>query len=73
MASGGGVNQAPPAPGPKTARLDIPTVIEQIAIGAITVGAATPVAPICEVLLQAKDIVDGATRNKEELDGLCSR
>lgn len=58
----------------ETARLGISTVVEGVATGIIEIGAATPVvAPLCVALLKAKGIVDGASRNKEELAELCER
>lgn len=55
----------------EAARLAISTVVEVVATGTIEIGAATPVvAPLCVALLQAKSIVDGANRNKEELEEL---
>lgn len=51
----------------ETARLGV----EGVAAGIIEIGAATPVvAPLCVALLKAKEVVDGASRNKEELDEL---
>lgn len=51
----------------QTARLGV----EGVAAGILTVGAATPiVAPLCVALLKAKEAVDGASRNKEELEEL---
>ncbi|CAM9091318.1 unnamed protein product, partial [Laminaria digitata] len=50
----------------------ISTVVEGVATGIIESGAATPfVAPLCVALIKAKGIVDGASRNKEELAELC--
>ena len=50
------------------ARLGVSTVVEGVATGIIEVGTATPVvAPLCVALLKAKGIVDGVSRNKEEL------
>lgn len=58
----------------ETAKLTISTVVEGVAEGIIEIGAATPiVAPLCKALLKAKAIVDGASRNKEELAGLHER
>lgn len=58
----------------ETARLTISTAIKSVANGVITVGAATPVvAPLCVALLEARGIVDGASRTKEELTELCGR
>lgn len=58
----------------ETARLGVSAVVESVATGIIEIGAATPVvAPLCVALLKAKGIVDGASRNKEELGELCER
>eukprot|EP00752_Nemacystus_decipiens_P008230 g7359.t1 len=58
----------------EVARLAVSTVVEGVTSGVIEIGAATPVvAPICVALLKARDIVDGASRNKEELAELCER
>lgn len=47
------------------------TVVEFVASGTIGIGSTTPVvAPICVALLKAKSIIDGANRNKEELEEL---
>lgn len=52
----------------EVARLGVSTVVEGVATGVIEIGAATPVvAPLCVALLKAKGIIDGASRNKEEL------
>lgn len=52
-------------------RLTISTMVDLVAAGTIKIGAATPVvAPLCVALLKAKSIVDGANRNKEELEEL---
>ena len=54
------------------ARVVISAVINSIAEGALEVGAATPVvAPLCVALLEAKKVIDGASRNGEELEELC--
>lgn len=51
----------------ETARLGV----ECVATGIIGIGAAAPiVAPLCAALLKAKEAVDGASRNKEELEEL---
>ena len=56
------------------ARLAISTIVISVANGVIDIGATAPVvAPLCVALLQVKDIVDGASRNKEELEGLRAR
>ena len=56
------------------ARITVSTVVEGFATGIIEVGAATPaVAPLCVALLKAKVAVDGAVRNREELEELCAR
>eukprot|EP00752_Nemacystus_decipiens_P010888 g9681.t1 len=53
----------------ETARLGVSTVVEGVATGIIEVGAATPVvAPLCVALLKVKGVVDGVSRNKEELE-----
>eukprot|EP00752_Nemacystus_decipiens_P017435 g15629.t1 len=63
MASRGTVVQA----ARETAKLGV----EGVAAGIIEIGAATPVvAPLCVALLKAKEVVDGASRNKEELEEL---
>ncbi|CAN0154938.1 unnamed protein product [Scytosiphon promiscuus] len=50
------------------------TVIEGIATGLIDIGAVTPVvAPLCIALKKAKEVVDGASRNKQELEELHER
>lgn len=55
-------------------RLTLSSVVEGVATGIIEVGAATPVvSPLCVALLKAKGIVDGASRNKEELKELVER
>lgn len=47
------------------------TVIKSVATGEIEVGASTPVvARLCADLLEAKGIIDGASRDKEELEEL---
>lgn len=47
-------------------------MVEGVATGIIEIGAATPfVAPLCVALIKAKGVVDGASRNKEELAELC--
>jgi len=70
MATGGDVAQATR----ETARLGVSTVIEGVATGIIEVGAATPVvAPLCVALLKAKDVVNGASRNKDDLKQLSDR
>eukprot|EP00752_Nemacystus_decipiens_P007557 g6751.t1 len=52
----------------ETGRLGVSTVVEGLATGIIEIGAATPVvAPLCVALLKAKEVVDGASRNREEL------
>lgn len=51
-------------------RLAISTMVEAVATGVIEVGTATPVAPLCVALLKAKGVIDGASRNKEELEEL---
>lgn len=56
----------------ETARLGVSTVVESIATGIIEIGAATPVVALCVAVLEAKCIVEGASRNKEELDELCA-
>lgn len=57
-----------------TARLGISEVVQGVASGVIEVGASTPLlAPLCVALLKAKGVVDGVTRNKEELEGLGER
>lgn len=56
------------------ARFTVLTVIESIASEAIEVGASTPVvAPLCTALLRAKDVVDAANQNKEDLEALHAR
>ncbi|CAM9544457.1 unnamed protein product [Ectocarpus sp. 12 AP-2014] len=58
----------------ETARLTISTAAKAVANGVITVGAATSVvAPLCVALLEAKGVVHGASRTKEELMELCER
>ena len=70
MATAGNVSQAVQ----ETARFTISTAIDSVATGVIEVGASTPVvAPLCASLLKAKGIVDGAKRNKEELEELGER
>ena len=55
----------------EAAKLTVSAVIEFVASGTIEVGAATPVvAPFCAALLKVKSVVDGANRNKEELEEL---
>lgn len=55
-------------------RFTVLTAVELIASEAIEVGASTPVvAPLCTTLLKVKGVVDGAKRNKEELEELCAR
>ena len=50
----------------------ISAVINSIADGALEVGSTTPVvAPLCVALLEAKKVIDGASRNGEELAELC--
>ncbi|CAN0423039.1 unnamed protein product [Ectocarpus fasciculatus] len=57
-----------------TARVAVSTVVKGIAGGVITVGSKTPiVAPLCAALLEAKVVVDGASRNKEELEEVSAR
>lgn len=57
--------------GPETAGVAISTVVQGIATGIIEIGAPTPVvAPLCKVLLEAKDMVDEASNNKQELQEL---
>lgn len=52
-------------------KLGVAAGLEALATGAINVGAATPfVAPLFVMLKQAKDLVDKAVRNKEDLDDL---
>ncbi|CAN0020161.1 unnamed protein product, partial [Ectocarpus fasciculatus] len=52
----------------------VSTVVKGIAGGVITVGSKTPiVAPLCAALLEAKVVVDGASRNKEELEEVSAR
>eukprot|EP00752_Nemacystus_decipiens_P007264 g6502.t1 len=52
-------------------RAVISTVINNIADGALEVGAATPVvAPLCVALRDVKGVIDGASRNGEELQEL---
>lgn len=70
MATGGDVAQATR----ETARLGVSTIIEGVATGIIEVGAATPVvAPLCVALRQAKAVVDGASRNKDDLEQASER
>lgn len=58
----------------ETARVAVSTVVKGIANGVITVGAKTPiVAPLCAALLEAKVVVDAATRNKEKLEEVSAR
>ena len=58
----------------ETARLGVSTVIEEVATGMIEIGAATPVvAPLCVALLKAKGIVEGASRNRDDLEQLRAR
>lgn len=58
----------------ETARLGISTAVERLATGIIEIGAGTPVvAPLCVALLKVKGVVDGGSRNKEELAELCER
>lgn len=52
----------------ETASLGVSTVVESIATGIIEIDAATPVVALCVAVLKAKGIVEGASRNKEELD-----
>lgn len=55
-------------------RLTISTLVESVATGIIEVGTATPVvAPLCVALRNAKGIVDEASRNQEDLKGLCAQ
>ncbi|CAM9559508.1 unnamed protein product [Ectocarpus sp. 6 AP-2014] len=55
-------------------RFTVLTAVELIASEAIEIGASTPVvAPLCTILLKVKGVVDGAKRNKEELEELCAR
>lgn len=50
------------------------TVLQSFAEGAIEIGASAPVvAPLCTALLKAKDVVDAANYNKEELEELRAR
>ena len=50
------------------ARVTALTVVELFAGGAIEIGASAPVVgPLCTALLKAKEVVDAASRNKEEL------
>lgn len=71
MATGGDAAQATR----EAARLGVSTVVEGVATGIIEIGATTPVVapPLCVALLKAKGIVDGASRNKEELAERCER
>ncbi len=56
----------------EAARLGISTVFEGVTSGMIDIGTAAPVvAPIFVALRNAKGVVDGASRNKEELAELC--
>ncbi|CAM9487528.1 unnamed protein product, partial [Ectocarpus sp. 12 AP-2014] len=56
------------------ARATALTVVKLFAEGAIEIGASAPVvAPLCVALLEAKGVVDGASRNKEELQELHER
>ena len=58
----------------EAARVTILTAVKGVANGVITVGAKTPiVAPLCVALLEAKDVVDRACRNKEELKEVSAR
>lgn len=58
----------------ETARATASTVVEGVVSGIITVGAATPVVQtFCIALQEAKGIVDGAKRNKEQLEKLRER
>ena len=54
----------------ETARLGVSTAVEGVVSGVIDIGAAT-VAPLCIALLKVKGVVDGASRNREELARLC--
>eukprot|EP00903_Cladosiphon_okamuranus_P019673 g18082.t1 len=58
----------------KAAGFAASAVVEGVATGIIEIGAITPVvAPLCVALLKAKGVVDGASRNQEELKDLLER
>lgn len=49
-------------------------VLKLFAEGSIEIGASAPVvAPLCNALLQVKDVLDAANHNKEELEELRAR
>eukprot|EP00752_Nemacystus_decipiens_P007688 g6871.t1 len=56
------------------ARFTVSTAVELFATATIEIGASAPVvAPLCTALLNAKGVVDTASRNKEELEELQKR